>query len=232
MQTVVTQPDGPGPHHDVLLVQHIGGVSETMKIVARRVAQLGYRCVLPSLYHRLGEIVITPTGGGPDVEEIRRIAVGSVTPETLLTDVAGALAWIDRQPDTAPGPRGILGFGGGASLAFLAAASFPDVFAAFVSVLGVGFIRTDAAWSPHLLAGELATESYFAFAGEDELIPLADVERLRAVLDEAGVNYEIRIHPGVHHGYFFADRDSYSAVAAEDDWERIGALLGRRLLTG
>jgi len=232
MKTLVTQPADEGPHHAVVMVQHIGGLSETMRIVARQVAKHGYRCVLPSLYHRLGEIVIDPTGGGQAVEEIRRIAVASVTPMTLMTDVDAVLAWLDDQPDAHVGGRAIIGFGGGASLAFLAAAVRPKIFRALISILGVRFIRPDEPWSPHLLVDQLSASAYFGFASEDEIIPLSDVERLRGVLDTAGIDHEIQVHPGVRHGYFFSDRDSYSASAAQEDWIRIRTLLDRKLEAG
>jgi len=229
MRTLVTQPADDGPHRAVVMIQHIGGMSETMRIVARQMARHGYLCVLPSLYHRLGEIVIAPTGGGQALEEIRRIAVASVTPMTLMTDVDAVLAWLDDQPDAHKGARGIIGFGGGSSLAFLAAAVRPDIFRALISILGVRFIRPDEDWSPHRHVDQLRASAYFGFAREDEIIRLSDVERLRGVLDAAGIDHEIQVHPGVRHGYFFSDRDSYSASAAQEDWIRIRNLLDRKL---
>lgn len=229
MRAFVAQPAASGRHSAVVMVQHIGGLSETMKIMARRTARLGLLCIVPALYHRLGDIVLDPVNPEPSISAIRSIAVASLTPAQVRADIGATLGWLQNSPDVQSGPYAIMGFGGGAGQALRLAVDFPGQFRALISILGVGFVRPGDPDSPHLRLGEISGGAYFGFAGEDEIIPASAVEELRQVMAASGVEHEITVHPGVRHGYAFPDRAVYSEAAAEDDWTRIGRMLARHL---
>jgi carboxymethylenebutenolidase len=229
MQAFVAQPDAGGPFPAVLIVQHIGGVSESMKGVARRAAEEGYFCAVPALYHRLGEIVVDPLSTDDAVASIRSIAVRSLRPARVMADLRAALDWLGTEPAAASGRRGLIGYGGGAGFALLAAASFPTEIGAVASILGAGFIKRDQEQSPHRVLGDVKAELYFSFAAEDEIIPARDVEALAAVLAASGVRHRVVVHAGVGHGYCFPDRAAYAPGAADRDGSELRAVFGRTL---
>jgi len=229
MKAFVAQPARDGRFAAAVVVQHIGGLSETMKLVARRVAALGFLCIVPALYHRLGDIVVDPVDSEPSIAAIRRIAVASLSASRVDTDMRATLGWLRSDSATLPGPRGIIGFGGGAGEAMRLAAGFAGDIRAFVSILGVGFIRLDDPASPHLRLGELSGGAYFAFAGNDDIIPSSAVENVRAMLAASGLPHAFAVHPGVRHGYCFADRLAYDRDAAEADWDSVRRLFAQHL---
>jgi carboxymethylenebutenolidase len=63
------------------------------------------------------------------------------------------------------------------------------------------------------------------FGGADRGIPVADVERFRRALDDAGVDHEIVIEEGAPHSFF--DRRAEAFTAASDDaWRRVLRFVG------
>jgi carboxymethylenebutenolidase len=55
------------------------------------------------------------------------------------------------------------------------------------------------------------------------------VKELKRLFDQSGVDGELEIHPGVHHGFAFPQRKVYDKPAAERHWERLIALYRRKL---
>ena len=107
-------------------------------------------------------------------------------------------------------------------------AAFPDDFAAVASYYGVGIV-TDAADSPHLQARGIKGELYLAFASDDPYVPRDTLDRLPAIMAEAGVEHRIEVYPETEHGFAFPERAVYRKAAAERHWERMFALFSRRL---
>ncbi|MEM1046852.1 MAG: dienelactone hydrolase family protein [Pseudomonadota bacterium] len=62
------------------------------------------------------------------------------------------------------------------------------------------------------------------FAETDDLIPEADIDRLRADLSD-NRHADIRIYPGTHHAFFNDHRDAYHADAAARAWTSTLAFL-------
>ena len=78
METFIVHPDGTGPFPAVVMFQNVGGLSEILRGMARRVAAAGYYCAVPSLYYRLGTIVIDPDSKDEKILGLRKIASGSL----------------------------------------------------------------------------------------------------------------------------------------------------------
>src|SRR5262249_37753399 len=94
MRVFVAVPQGRGPFPAVVIVQHIGGLSPTMQTAACGIARLGFLCVVPALYHRLGTIIVDPVSPDPDVVAIRAIAVRSLLQPQVLADLRATLDWL------------------------------------------------------------------------------------------------------------------------------------------
>jgi carboxymethylenebutenolidase len=228
MKAFVAHPARRGPFAAVVIVQHIGGLSDAMKEEARQAARHGYLAAVPALYHRLGDIVIDPVSPDPPVAAIRAIAVQSLRPPQVMADIGATLAWLAAEPAAAPGRRGLIAYGGTAWLALAAAATFAQEIGAVASILGTGFIK-EGLESPHLILGRVEAELYFAFAENDEIIAAADVQAIASRL-AIHPKHSIVVHPGVRHGYPFSGRDAFDADAAERDWATLHTIFARTLI--
>src|SRR6476469_5343786 len=56
METFITRPQDGGPFAPVILYMDIWGVREELYDIARKVAAVGYCCLVPDLYHRQGRV--------------------------------------------------------------------------------------------------------------------------------------------------------------------------------
>ena len=230
MKTFVAMPDGAGPFDAVLLVQHVGGLSETMRVVARRIAAGGFLCAVPALYYRLGDIVIDPMSRDEPIAAIRAIAVGSLGREQVIGDIScaarfhGGRSHGQARPERLHRDRRLCRLRVSRRRCIS-----PDDFGAIgVAVLGAGFIN-DTEDSPHLAFPRIRGELYFSFAGCDEILPAANVDALRAALAATSVPARVVVHPGVRHGYAFSNRAVYDEAAAEADWTSILSMFERQL---
>jgi carboxymethylenebutenolidase len=62
--------------------------------------------------------------------------------------------------------------------------------------------------------------------GEDDtLISSGQREQIRAALSAAGVDYELVSYPGVQHAFSWPGTPPFNAMARNDTWVRILALL-------
>ncbi len=228
MRAIVARPPGPGPFAAVVAFAHVGGLTETMRIMARKVAAGGYVCVVPDLYHRLGTIVIDPQSHDGDVVAIRKIAAASVTEAGAMSDAGAVLAWLGSRPDVRGPHCATIGFGRGGSLAVRAASAFPGEVRAAASVLGFGFAPQGPEAATAALAG-IGASLYCAFAERDDIIPASEHETLAAILHALALDARLVVHAGARHPYLFPDRAVYDEAAAERDWQAIFAMFGRRL---
>ena len=67
METFVTHPEQDGPFPPVILYMDVWGMREELYDLARRVATVGYYCVVPDWYYRQGGSAAptsTSTAGG------------------------------------------------------------------------------------------------------------------------------------------------------------------------
>jgi carboxymethylenebutenolidase len=231
METFIAHPERGGPYPPVFLMMDAPGVREELRMMARRLATVGYYVLLPNLYYRAGR----DTKYGPDVlekgsaEQARMRAVRTkMTIPPIMADIAVMLEFCAGQSAAKGGPVGIHGYCMSGPYALAAAARYPDRIAAAASFYGTWLV-SDAEESPHLNLGKARGELYIACAEHDELAPLPMVEELRALFDRSGNPGELEMYPAVHHGFAFPQRWCYDKPAAERHWERLIALYRRRL---
>ena len=111
MEAFIASPDGPGPFSAVVMYQNVGGLSDLMRVMARRVAAQGYYCVVPDLYYRLGKIVIDADSKSEPVLAVRKAVISSLNNGIVMADtralldfmVSPALAQIKRRNGMEPG---------------------------------------------------------------------------------------------------------------------------------
>jgi carboxymethylenebutenolidase len=228
MTTFVTHPERGGPHPVVLFFMDAPGIREELRDMARRIASVGYYVMLPNLYYRSGAMELGAFAG-PDDGEVRKtmFALMSTLDIPKVMDDAGALiAFADADPAASKGPMGAVGYCMSGRYAINAATHYPDRVVAAASFYGVSLV-TDEPTSPHLAGTKCGAAIYIACAEHDHYAPLDTVPPLKAGLE--GADAEVEIYPGVEHGFAFPGRAAYDRDAAERHWERLFALLRRKL---
>ncbi len=231
MDTFICHPERHGPWPAIIFYMDAPGIREELRDMARRLATVGYYVLLPNLYYRTaGEGAFDPGKIGEDGPDRKRMweLLKTLGNGLVMDDTEGLLAFIDRQEQVSKGPLGCVGYCMSGPFVFTAAGRFPERFAATASIYGAGLL-TDRPDSPHLLAGRIKGEIYFACAEVDKYAPLPVIDELRSVLAKAGITHEIEIYRRTEHGFAFPQRYCYDKPAAERHWERLFALFRRRL---
>lgn len=227
MGCFIVHPDRGGPFPVLLFFMDAPGIREELRDMARRLASTGYYVMLPNMYYRTSADEL-----GPLTEESRpRIYehMDSLDIPKVMDDADALLAFADADPAASKGAAGALGYCMSGQYAINAAARHPERVACAASLYGVQLV-TDGKDSPHLAAQRAKAELYFACAEHDTWAPLEMVEALDASLKAEGVNAEVELYMGVHHGFAFPQRGAvYDKPAAERHWERLFALFERNL---
>ncbi|MGV9288547.1 dienelactone hydrolase family protein [Streptomyces sp. NPDC003719] len=218
----------------VLFYMDAFGLRPRLREMADRLAGAGYTVLVPNVFYRHGRapVVELPDfidpGARPEIFQRLGPAMRSLTPDRAVRDAGAYLRWLADSAAAADGPVGVTGYCMGAALALRTAGAHPDRVAAAAGFHG-GNLATEGPQSPHLVAGDVTAELYFAHADRDPGMPAEQQERLEAALTEAGVRHRCEVYAGAHHGYTQADTAAYDAKATERHWEELLALLGRTL---
>jgi len=201
--------DGPG----IVVIQEWWGLNAQIRGVADRLAQAGYRALVPDLYR--GKVTL-------EAAEARHLMQGLDFGDAASQDIRGAVQYLKAASDKV----GITGFCMGGALTLLAAANAPeaDAAAAWYGYPPLQFLDPSKIKVP--LLGHFATEdSFFAIAGVDDF---------EAKLRDAKVNFEFHRYQANH---AFANETAtteggatrYNAEAADLAWQRTLAFFGKHL---
>lgn len=215
----LARPEGAGPFPAVIVVSEIFGIHEYIRDVCRRLAVLGYVALAPDFFARAGD-----PSGLTDFAEIRKI-VATATDDQVMGDVSAAMAFLKAQDFADTDAAAITGFCWGGNITWQACAK-TNLFKAGVAWYGRLAPPADAAqdgrkW-PVDLAADLSAPVLGLYAGKDQGIPLADVEKMQAALAAAGnTDSEIIVYPDSQHGFHADYRAAYDAAAAKDGWARM-----------
>jgi carboxymethylenebutenolidase len=201
----------------LVLVQEIFGLTPYIESRASDLAGLGYVVVVPELYWRLGEHLVTDE----TTEEGLQQAFGYFQRLDLpraAQDCSAAVDYLRGRPETG-GRAGILGFCLGGRLAYeVGVLDAPDVVVAYYGS-GIADRLDDA---PRLTCPVL-----FQFGGADPYLPTEQSERIAAAF--AGrPDVEAHTHAGAGHAFdnFRAPLFSVPAAAAAA-WPQTVDFLGR-----
>lgn len=228
------RPAGDRAHPGVILYQDAFGLRPHLLAMADRLASAGHAVLVPNVFYRHGRapVVELPEfidmDARPDVVGRLIPLMQSLTPATTERDAGAYLAWLAEHPLVGEGPVGITGYCMGARLALHTAGAHPDRVAAAAGFHG-GDLASESPDSPHLLAGRIRAELYFAHADEDPSMPEEQVARLERALTDAGVRHRCEVYAGAHHGYTQSDTAAYNPQAAERHWTELLALFARTL---
>lgn len=200
----------------VLVVQEIFGVHEHIRDVCRRLAKQGYLALAPELFFRQGD----PTKL-ENVADILSSIVSKVPDAQVMADLDACAEWAaTRSGDAAR--LAITGFCWGGRITWLYAAHNPRLKA------GVAWYgRLDGAPSdnqprhPIDIAANLNAPVLGLYGGQDQGIPLDDVEAMREAIKAAGKPSDIVVYPDAPHAFHADYRPSFRKTEAEDGWKRL-----------
>jgi carboxymethylenebutenolidase len=215
MPVYIAHPD-ERPSRAVIVIQEAFGVNDHIQDVTRRAATAGYLAVAPHLFHRSG-------GGAIDYDDREGIwpHFKALSDDGVLDDIDATLGLIQSE-GIGDASTGVVGFCIGGRMAFLASAK--RALGAGVTFYGGGIFggRTDAMPSLIDAIPGMRTPWLGLFGDKDQGIPVEDVERLRAALDEnETVEYHIVRYPDAGHGFHCDERpQAYEPDSAEDAWRR------------
>jgi len=240
MDSFVIHPEGNGPFPAVVIFMDFWGFREELFDIVRRVATVGYYCVLPNFYHREGKVrtaFYDEKGRMISLEALdearQKIALAPLTRLSNAMVVRDTKAVLDfMYGGSEPVRRGAIGSIGycmGGRHVLFAAGHFPEFFRAGASLHGTNLIL-DQEDSAHHLARKFRGELYCGFAETD---PYARPEIIRGMNEIMSrcplVQYHHEIHKGADHGYALPDRDVFHKQGANRDWELIFAMFRRQL---
>ena len=204
MNTFVIHPAEGGRFAPIVLFMDIWGIREELREIARRIATVGYACLLPDFYYRQGDDVHSERYGPDgrmvslhrmDADEERKVHEprSKLTGAMMKDDTAALLEFIDGHDAMRGGPVGSVGWCMGGTAVLAAAGHFPDRFRAGAG-LHTTMPITDRPDSPHLLVDRFRGELYCGWGELDHLTPPAMAEELGDLLAPCPVAYRSTMH--------------------------------------
>lgn len=207
----VAKPDGDGPFPSVIMIHEFYGLNESIIGKAEGLAEEGYYVVAPDTFRgstttwiprAIYQVISTPT-------------------ERVNMDLDSVYAWLESQSEVHNEHIAIAGFcyGGRTSLVY---SLHNNRLAA--TVVFYGSPETDSEVLKALPSPVLGI-----FGGEDQSIPLEEVDAFESGLQTAGIPHEITIYEGQPHA-FVTDFDSIRAGGVQGRaWEQMLAFLNENL---
>jgi len=201
---------GPG----IVLFQEIFGVTDYIDGRARDLAALGYVVLVPHVYWRQGDPVIS----GDDALPRAMDAMGKLDWDMTVADGVTAVAAL-RQRAEITGPTGVFGFCFGGGLAFaVAVADDPDFL---VSYYGSAL--------PRLLdsAGQVRAPSLHHFGLADEYLPAGTVQRIERAVTGGPAEVTVHTYDAAGHAFDNPLPVFHHSDAARRAWDNTVVWLSR-----
>lgn len=224
-------PDGDGPWPGVVLFPDAGGLRDTKRVMADRLADMGYVALVPDVYYREGDWTAFDVDTlFSDPGELARLSgyMGALTRERIVADAGSYLDFLLARPEVAGSAAGTTGYCMGGRFSLVTAAAHPDRIAAAASFHGGRIAVEDDPESPHLAAGRITATVYVAGAQDDAHFTPEQADLLDSALTEAGVRHTVEFYPA-QHGFAVPDNSTYDVAAEERHWRALEALYGSTL---
>lgn len=227
MTAYAARPDDAETRPVVLVGSELWGLTEEVREMVRKVAELGYVAIAPDVYHRFG----TEGASGMEENDENRqrgfAMIGQLTRHEVAADLTAALSYA-RTEENGGAKAGALGFSLGGHIAFFAAQRLGLDAAAiyypgWLTTTGTALSRPEPLLD---LAVQEITDGggsrmLMFFAELDHVIDAEQRQRIDEELKAAGARYESVVYPGAKHAFFFPGREMHDKDAAEDSWARV-----------
>jgi carboxymethylenebutenolidase len=211
MPCYVARPASGGPHPGLVVVMEAFGLNRNIKSLTERFAAEGFAAIAPNLYFRQPNNVV-----GYDNLPAAIKLMGSLTDDQIVADMTAAINHLKAMKEVKP-KFGTTGFCMGGRVAFLTAVRNPDVYAT-APYYGGGMTRAGqpGGKAPTEYAANLKGPVMAFFGGKDAFIPMAEVDKFRDALNQAGKPAEIVLYADADHGFMCDDRPSYHEAHAKE----------------
>lgn len=191
----------------LVVIQEWWGLNEQIKGVANRLAEAGYRTLVPDLYR--GKVTL-------DAAEAEHFMGGLDFKDAATQDIRGAVKYLESDARK----TGVIGFCMGGVLSVLAAVYVKEADAA---VSWYGLPPEEAA---DVSAIKIPVQGHFAL--KDPYFTAAQVDRLEAGLKKGHVLYEIYRYQA-DHAFGNETGERYDPEAARLAWQRTVDFLEKHL---
>lgn len=206
-------PSGVGPFPGIVVIHENRGLNEHTRDVARRFAIEGFVALAPDALARRGGTASMKT------PEDARTAIGTLTPQEMLSDLEVALQYLDARPNVRQGKLGSVGFCWGGARSFSLAAN-SDMTRAAVVFYGSAPPREEIANVKIPVLG---------LYGETDTRITSLVPEVAAAMKAANNSFEYKIYPGAGHAFFNDTGERYDPLSAADAWARTVKFLRENL---
>src|SRR5262249_35608474 len=154
-----------------------------------------------------------------------RTVASFLEPGAAERDAAAYVRFLDAQRQVDRKRKiGTHGYCLGGPYILRTAAALPDRVGAGASFHG-GFLVTDTANRPHLLAPKIKARLYVAIASDDDTREPEVKNTLKEAFAAAGVRAEIEVYPNARHGWCVPDSGAANNTAdADRAWAKLVAL--------
>lgn len=206
--TVPAWVTGPASGPAVIVVQEWWGLNDQIKASAERVAQAGFRALVPDLFR--GRVT-------QDADEAKHLMDGLDWEGAVRGDIGGAVRFLGQDGDKV----GIMGFCMGGALTILSGIQVPGLAAA-VCFYGI---------PPASVAdpAEIRVPFQGHFAVEDDWCSPALVAELRARLEAGEVDFELYSYKADHAFMNETRPEVYVESASKTAWKRAMAFFDEHL---
>lgn len=225
-------PGGSGPFPAIVVLHDRLGLTAHVRHVANRLAHADFYALAPDLYGApsIFSVLEPDSTRAPRrtyFEESEEAAAQererALTDERALEIVQQAIVYAGGRGKARSGGVGLLGFGTGARLAFLAACRFPESVRA-VSCFAprdLGVPKPPGASKPSPLdqADRLEAPVLLLYGKLDTTIPRPEIAAVEARLGSLGKAFRVERLRNAGPDFFCEERDSYRIGASKIAWE-------------
>jgi carboxymethylenebutenolidase len=226
---IITPASGTETDKGVILYMDAFGPREALYWMGQRIADAGYRVLIPDLFYRAGSYgpFDAKTAFGQEDTKAQIMGMMRSTSQELTAQDGGA--FIDAlTSEGATGPIGAVGYCMGGGRAIAAAARYPNRIKAAASFHG-GNLASEAEDSPHRLADRIEARIYVGVAGVDNSFPPEQSARLAEAFRIGGVDHAIENYVGMAHGWTVPDHSIYDEAGSERHFKRLLTLFKETL---
>jgi len=200
MPAYLATPDGEGPWPGVVVIHDALGMSSDLRHQADWLVAEGYLALAPDLYY-WGRRITCMIAFIREIRTMNKVSVQDGTsprvPSRPLSDLDAARAWLTERGDCT-GKTGVIGFcqGGGYALMLAPGHGFS------AASVNYGGLTNDSERSLPEACPIVAS-----YGAEDRWPGVRETfDRLGPALEAAGVEHDLKLYPGVGHG-FLNDHD-------------------------
>ena len=220
----LARPAAGAPYPALIVVMEAFGLNNQMRNITDRFAAEGFVAISPNLYFRQQDDVV----GYDNLNGAIKL-MQTLTDDQIVADMTATINYVKTLKEVNQ-KIGTTGFCMGGRIAFLTAARNSDVLAA-APFYGGGMTRAGqpGGKAPTDYAANLKGPVMAFFGGKDAFIPMAEVDKFRDFLNQAGKPAEIVLYADADHGFMCEERSSFNPERAREAWAKTVAFFMQHL---